>query len=189
MHHHNGAGDKDQVIDLTIGGGPSSLYVNEMDVLPTWTYSRPFEIAPAGFLSPVQGQKSQAIATDFAGSLNSTLTVTFRTPASSGYRVWIWFHYTDDNNKIELQIKQGKLNFREITGGNVVEKTNGNFSLVPNQLYTATISWDGTQYTMTLDGGGPTLSFTPDNAPTGGTFGVGAKKDFEVDRVQVDALP
>ena len=114
--------------------------------------------------------------------------VTFRVPANNR-SVWIWFHYIDDDNKIQVQLNIGKVKVREIVDGDVGGKANATFSLVPNQLYTATISWDGTQYTVTIDGGGPTLSFTPENVPTGGTFGVAARRDIDVDRVQVDPLP
>ncbi|HSE41702.1 MAG TPA: S8 family serine peptidase, partial [Acidobacteriota bacterium] len=191
LHHHNGSGDKDQVIDLTIG--PSNLYVNEFDVLPSWDFTQTWEIITnltsgggTTYLSPTTNSKSKAIGTDFAGCLTCTYTAVFSTPANEKYRVWFWFHYIDDDNKIELQIKEGRLNLRQIVNGVVVKKKNANFNLVANQIYTVTISWDGTQYTASLDGGGPTLTVVPQGTPAAGTIGLGASKDANFDRVQVD---
>jgi subtilisin-like proprotein convertase family protein len=173
------------------GGCVTSLYVNEFDTLPDWQFKGNWEITSglvggANFLSPTNNSKSTAKATDFGGCLDCTLTTVFRTEANGDYRVWVWFHYVNNKNRIQLEFKPGKTIFSQIVNGNLKNKQQSNFSLVPNQLYTVTIDWDGTQYTATVDGGGPTLSFVPQGTPASATFGVGAKRDAEFDRVQVD---
>jgi hypothetical protein len=190
LHHHNGPGDKDQVLPLTIG--PSNLYVNEFDMLPAWDFTKTWEIVTslnsggASYLSPTTNSNSKAVATDFVGCLTCTYTAVFSTPAKDKFKVYFLFHYIDKDNRVELLIKEGKVKLSQIVNGAVVKKSSANFDVVANQPYTVTMSWDGTQYNATLDGGGPTLSIIPQGAPTGGTIGFGAAKDANFDRVQVD---
>ncbi len=168
------------------------LYQNEFDgtTLPAWTFtpSAADWTIGGGFLSNLLDKKSIGVATDFSpGCTNCTLSTTFRTtPSESGFKVWIFFHYVDEDNNIEVLFKEDKVVLKEVVGDDVVDKVKADFTLVPGQLYDVQVGYDGTNYTVTIDGV-LILTYTPVGPVTGGTFALGTKKaTTEWDRVQVD---
>jgi N-acetylneuraminic acid mutarotase len=181
-----------QAYSVTIG---TSLYYDDFGdqtLNSNWTYQPGHEETAEGYLRALSNKKSQAIASDFAlsmssgGCTNCTLTTAFRTDGTpDGWRVFVWFHYVDGKNKIELMIRDNKILIREWVNGNIVDKAKAAFTVVPNQLHQVSIGYDGTQYSVSIDS--TALTFVPSGTVSGGTFGLGGTKaPPEWDFVQLD---
>ena len=181
----NSASDSDTVV-------PAGLYFDAFGdgSLSRWTFTGAWH-EEAGFLSSPPRRKSSAIAADFGGCVECSLATTLRTgpgrgPSLPGKRVWIWFHWLDSANHVELELADGQAVLRRVQDGAVTDSASTGFTLVRNRLYQAVVSYKEDAYEVSIDGV-RLLTLDATGESKGGTFGFGSQgavTSFDVVHVQ-----
>ncbi len=152
---------------------PGCLFCDDFadNVLPLWTFEKPTWTESGGNLNGVpQGKKAIALATPFTGCLNCFVETSVSTAGGLTSKVWIFGWHEDKKNRIELLIREGKNSvvFKQRIAGQIVAKKNGPIQLLPNTPYVIRITFDGSNFTVLVDGvsiftvaaGGPVSSGT-----------------------------
>src|SRR5262249_534116 len=122
-------------------------------------------------------KKAIAVATPiFSGCSTCTIQTSLMTQGGPGNRVWLLAWYIDKNNKIELLMKeeQDVWVLKQRSGGSVVAKAKAVSTIDPNVAYAVVVSFDGTQFTVTIDGN-QLITLTPVGTVPSGTVGFQAK--------------
>lgn len=166
--------------NYTININATCLFCDDFndDVLdPNWTYIKPTWTESGGSLQGTSKKKAIAVATPiFSGCLTCTIQTSLMTQGGPGNRVWLLGWYVDKDDKIELLMKeeQDVWVLKQRIGGSVVAKTKASSTIDPNVAYAVVVSFDGTQFTVTIDGN-PLISLTPKGTVPIGTVGFQAK--------------
>lgn len=172
--------------------GPPCLFCDDFDdgiLAADWDYVKPAWSESNGSLIATPARKAQALATPaFAGcSGNCAFEAGLNSAGGQGNVVWMQAWYTDKGNVVELIMKEpnDKFVLRQKSGGKVVAKTKASKVLDPNVTYNARITFDGTTFTLIVDG--QTLATLPAGGPASGTVGFEAKNTTATfDHVRVD---
>jgi len=150
----------------------------EDGILPTnWTFIKGTWTESGGNLNGVPGSKASAIASPaFAGCINCTVQAQMETSGGVGNKVWVLGWYVDKANTIEFLMKQetGRWVLKQRSGKSVVAKQKAISPISVGTVYTVVISFNGTQFDVTLDGN-PLLSLIPAVAVPSGTVGFRVK--------------
>jgi hypothetical protein len=144
---------------------------------PNWTYLKPTWTESGGSLQGSSSKKAIAIATPvFSGCLNCSIQASLMTQGGPGNRVWLLAWYVDKSNKIELLMKEEKdvWVLKQRSGGRIVAKAKASSTIDPNVAYAVVVSFDGTQFTVTINGT-PLITLTPKGTVPTGTVGFQAK--------------
>ncbi|HSE41525.1 MAG TPA: Calx-beta domain-containing protein [Acidobacteriota bacterium] len=163
------------------GGGGATYSDNFNDgVLPNWDFSSPSSWSePNGFLraNPTGNGKITGLATPvFAGCATCTVAAGMRSSASSNGIVTLIAWHENNQNKVELQMKEGKEKWtlKQKRNGNTVAKKSVSQTIDPSTTYEVEIQFDGTKFHLIIDG---TEVFTMNAAGApNGTVGFAAKR-------------
>lgn len=151
---------------------------NDGVLSPDWTYVKPAWAEMGGdLIGTPSGRKTIALATPvFSGCADCSVEATMLSAGGAGNRVWLLAWYIDKKNDIELMMKQenGKWILKERSNGRIVAKAKGFAAITPNVLYQAVVSFDGLQFTVTIDGV-QLMQLTPVAAVPSGTVGFSVK--------------
>jgi len=172
------SGNRAYIVNITL----NSLFFDDFEngVLATnWTYVKSITSWNefGGNLTGTNIKKTSAIATPaFTGCINCYVEAAVQTAGGSGNRVWLMHHFIDKSNTIELLMKEetDRWIIKQRIGKKVVAKAKAQSTIDPNVFYTARITFDGTFYTVTIDGTS-LMTLTPVGAVSGGTFGFKVK--------------
>ena len=95
---------------------------------------------------------------------------------NAGGRLWLYGWYVDKQNTMELVMKQaeGRWILKQRVGGKVVKKAKALQTINPNQAYVVRIDYDGTTFTVLIDGV-QIISMTPAAVVPVGTVGFKVK--------------
>lgn len=123
---------------------------------PNWTYMKPnWSEASGNLIGTPSGKKSVAVATPiFAGCSVCTVQAQMETAGGLGNKVWLLAWYLDDNNKIELLMKEEKdvWILKQWMNGSIVAKTKTSRTIDPAVAYQVVLSFDGTAFHVSVDG-------------------------------------
>jgi hypothetical protein len=156
---------------------PPCMFCDEFDdgVLNTggWTYIKnsSFWSENGTALLGVNTRKTTAVATPaFGGCLNCYAETLMSTAGGLGNRVWLVHHFVDKSNMVELMMKeeQDRWVLKHRVGGRVVAKQKFTAQINPNVAYRARITFDGTNYTASINGT-PIITLSPGGPVTPGT--------------------
>jgi len=151
------------------------LYSDDFEdgVLATnWTYVKPAWTEVGGNLEGTPtGGKAEAIATPaFAGCGTGACSVqtTIQTAGGVSNKIFFFAWYQDKQNTIEVLMKEenDKWVIKQFSNGAVVAKEKASATINPNIFYDVRVSFDGTQFTLTVDGV-DLVSMTSGAAPSG----------------------
>lgn len=123
-------------------------------------------------------KKTSAVAKPIFGGCNGcSIEAGMKTAGGIGNRVSLFGWYVDKNNLVELMMKQeqGRWLLRQRSGGVIVKKTKGVSAINPNQPYVARVTFDGTAFTVFVDGV-QLFTMTPAASVPTGTVGFQVKK-------------
>ncbi len=148
-----------KAIDFCITA-PQCLFCDDFEdgVLDSnWTYIKQAWTENAGSLiGTPAGRRATAIASPvFSGcGSNCTVQTTMSTAGGSNNRMWMFAWYVDKKNTVELLMKQesGTWMLKQKSNGRIVAKQKALLPINPNQFYNAQISFDGTQFHVSVDG-------------------------------------
>ncbi|MCI0611614.1 hypothetical protein L0244_01355, partial [bacterium] len=148
-----------KAIDFCITA-PQCLFCDDFEdgVLDSnWTYIKQAWTENAGSLiGTPAGRRATAIASPvFSGcGSNCTVQTTMSTAGGSNNRMWMFVWYVDKKNTVELLMKQesGTWMLKQKSNGRIVAKQKALLPINPNQFYNAQISFDGTQFQVSIDG-------------------------------------
>lgn len=166
--------------NYTININATALFSDDFEdgVLdPNWTYIKPTWTESGGSLQGSSKKKAIAVASPiFSGCVNCTIQTSLMTQGGPGNRVWLLAWYIDKNNKIELLMKeeQDVWVLKQRSGGHVVTKAKAEATIDPNVAYAVVLSFDGTQFTVSIDGNS-LITLTPVGTVPSGTVGFQAK--------------
>ncbi|MCI0416471.1 hypothetical protein L0222_27175, partial [bacterium] len=158
----------------------------------TWVEEKPTVTEPGdGFLHLIPANK-KAIATSdpvFAGCQNCTITADIQFSGGTNSRSWILTHRLDKDNQMEVLFKEEeeKVIVKERTPAGIIKKEKATFTLDPNTNYNVVITYDGTTYTVTINGTPVISAFTSLQALPSGIIGAQSKDNTTLlDNVSVN---
>jgi hypothetical protein len=162
----------------------------EDGILPLWDFtSPPSWIEIAGFLlgSPSGSAQIKGLATPvFPGCATCTVTAALRSGETNNGIVTLIAWHQDANNKVELQMKEGKdkWTFRQRRNGSYVTKKSISQTIDPDTVYQVEIHFDGTTFSVVIDGV-EVLTHPAEGSPNG-TVGIAVKRvDGSADHLTV----
>jgi uncharacterized delta-60 repeat protein len=137
------------------------LYSDDFEdgVLATdWNYVKPAWAEVGGNLEGTPtGKKAETIATPaFAGCGTGSCTIqtTIQTAGGVSNQIFFFGWYQDKDNLVEVLMKeeQDKWVIKQISNGSVVAKEKANAIIAPNIFYDVRVAFDGTKFTLNVDG-------------------------------------
>lgn len=145
---------------------------------PSWTYEKPSWTEPPGgnLIGIPPRKKAIAIATPaFGGCGNCTVESTISSAGGTGNRISLLGWYLDKHNNVELMMKEenDKWILKERINGSIVAKAGGAAVINPGQFYDVVVGFDGTQFSVSVNG--TTLITLPAHGPHNGTIGFQVK--------------
>lgn len=143
----------------------------------SWDYVKPAWSESGGTLIATADKKAIAVASPaFAGCTDCSFETTVSTNGGPGNQISLIGWYTDKGNQVEVIMKQesGKFIVKQRAGGSVVAKAKGFATLNPNIFYTVNIAFDGSTFTLSVDG--TVVATMPAAATPSGTLGLQAKR-------------
>lgn len=136
----------------------------------SWTES-------SGRLNDVTATRSaRALATGFAGCRNCSIETTFQQSGGANSHVSILGWYAGNRDYVDLIVREGKDAWvlKQSVGGTLATIGKASFPVNPNQPYLVKIQFDGTVFTVTVNGA-VILTARPAGAVQTGTAGFDAK--------------
>jgi hypothetical protein len=125
-------------------------------------------------------EKKKAIAVAspaFGGCTNCTIDVTMMSEGGAGNRLWVLAWYLDKRNTVELLMEEenDKWVLKQRSGGSIVRKVNVVRTIDPNVNYTVRLAYDGSNFTLFVDGV-DVLTMQPAAVVPNGTAGFQVKQ-------------
>ena len=143
---------------------------------PNWTYTGTWT-ETGGTLQGTASKKASAIASPiFTGCLNCTVQASMLTQGGFKNRVWLFGWYIDKNNRMELLMKEenDRWILKQRSGRKVVAKSKAISTIDPNVAYDVSVAFDGTQFTVSVNGT-PLITLVPVGSVPTGTVGFQSK--------------
>jgi hypothetical protein len=148
-----------KAIDFCITA-PQCLFCDDFEdgVLDSnWTYiKQAWSEDGDSLIGTPAGKTAIAIASPAFGGCGSNCTVktTMSNAGGSNNRAILFAWYVDKKNTVELLMKQetGTWILKQKSNGKVVAKQKALLPINPNQFYDVQLSYDGTQFQVSLDG-------------------------------------
>lgn len=163
------------------GGGGTTYSDNFNDgTLPNWDFSSPASWSePNGFLraNPTGSGKITGLATPvFAGCATCTISAGMRSSESSNGVVTLIAWHENNQNKVELQMKEGKdkWTLKQRRNGSTVAKKSVSQTINPSTTYDVQIQFDGTRFRVLVNGT-EVITMNASGTPNG-TVGFAAKR-------------
>jgi hypothetical protein len=177
-------------IELTVR--PPCLFCDEFEdgvLAADWTYLKPQWTETGGVLSGTPAaRKAIAVATPvFAGCQICSVEATMRTAGGLYNKLFLFGWYLDKKNRIDLVMSEEKDKWilKQRSGGLVVARAKALSTIDPHVDYDVLIDFEGTQFTVSVDG--VTLMTMPAvGTVPAGTVGFAAKATTgEFERISV----
>jgi hypothetical protein len=146
---------------------------------PNWSYEKPNWIETGGNLvgTPVK-RSARAIASPaFAGcGANCTVEAHLSTAGGPFNKIWLYTFYVDKRNKVELLGKEenDRWILKQRINQTIVAKQKAISTIDPNVVYDAVVSFDGTTFTVSIDGA-PLITMPAGGIVPTGTVGFQVK--------------
>lgn len=144
--------------DLNLTVGPECLFCDEFECCDEWWWS----VVKGCCWEETGGQmigqavrKTVALAPyQFPGCSDCTVETQMSTDGGYHNRVWLLGWYSDRYNYIELMMKEenDRWILKQRVGGKVVMKAKANRAIDPGVFYNSVISFDGSTFTVSIDG-------------------------------------
>lgn len=145
---------------------------------PNWTVTKPAWSEANGSLVGTPNRKKAIIIASpiFSGCQNCSEETTMMTAGGSGNKLSMLGWYVDKGNLMELQLKEesDKVVLKQRVNGKIVTKAKASFTIDPNVSYIVKVSYDGTIFTVSMNGS-TLFTLTPANFVPSGTIGFEAK--------------
>jgi len=138
---------------------PQCLFCDDFQdgvLAPDWAYIKPsWNEANGNLIGTPSSKKAEATANPaFGGCIQCTVKATMSTAGGSSNKVWLLAWYQDKKNGVEILMKEenDKWVLKQRSGGQVVTKVNAAATIQPNVFYDVEVSFDGTNFTLKVDG-------------------------------------
>ncbi len=115
---------------------------------PTWSESN------GNLIGVSNTRKALAIAPPRCICLKCNVKAVVSTAGGTGSKIWLFTHYKDKDNTLELVIKSDaqKIILSEKSGGTRAQKVKATYTFDPNVLYTLDVSFDGINIAVSVNG-------------------------------------
>lgn len=146
-------GNSDKSYVLRLG----CLYCDDFEdgTPPNWTIVKPTWTQSGGEYLGSSTKKAISVATpSFLGCNNCTIEADMKTAGGAGNTLWLLGWFSDKSNDVELLMKEEKDRWilKQRVGGNVLAKGKGVATILPNQNYHVTATFDGSVFQIFVDG-------------------------------------
>jgi putative Ig domain-containing protein len=142
----------------------------EDGVLDTgWTYTGSWSESGGNLIGNAVSGKALAVASPvFSGCSTCSFEATVQTAGGIGNKVSFFGWYQDSKNNVELMMKQesGRWLLKQHINGVVVTKGKAVMTINPNQSYLVHMAFDGTTFTVSIDGS-PAITLTAAGSASG----------------------
>jgi uncharacterized delta-60 repeat protein len=152
---------------------PQCLFCDDFQdgvLAPDWAYIKPtWSEANGNLIGTPLTRKAEVTANPaFGGCIQCTINASMSTAGGPSNKVWLLGWYQDKKNGVEILMKEenDKWVLKQRSGGKVVTKVSAASIIQPNVFYGVEVSYDGTNFTLKVDG--VTLATT-----TAGDFPIG----------------
>lgn len=124
---------------------------------PNWTYLKQSWSENGGSLigTPTVRTATAIASPAFNGcGSNCSVQTTMSTAGGSNNRVWLYSWYVDKKNTVELLMKQesGTWMLKQKSNGRILAKQKALLPINANQFYNVQLSFNGTQFQVSIDG-------------------------------------
>lgn len=168
---------------------PCNFCENFDDTSPPTNWTTKGTWAQANGTWSTSGKQHSAIATPAFAGCGSNCAITASVSTSGGRaKLWVYGWWVDKDNTIEVVFKEDedKVVISQIAGGVVVKKENVALTINPNTFYTITLTYNGTNIVVNVNGTDQ-MTFSPIGALPVGTLGVAGKDGTtKIDFVSAD---
>ena len=132
------------------------------DNIVDWSIVKPNVVENNGNTTLIPaGKKGEIEAVNvFSGcSRDCILDTAFQTTGGMGGKVWVIGWFVDKRNLIELLLREDKdrIVIRQRINKKIVKKSSAKFTIEPNTLYSAKMTYDGSTITVLIDGSSPLI--------------------------------
>jgi hypothetical protein len=124
---------------------------------PNWAYEKPTWTETGGNLvGTPAGRSARAIATPAFAGCGANCTIETHVATAGGFfnKIFIYTFYVDKRNKLELLMKENNDRWvlKQRINQTIVAKGKGIATIDPNVFYDVVINYDGTTFTVSVDG-------------------------------------
>jgi hypothetical protein len=124
---------------------------------PNWAYEKPAWTETGGSLvGTPSGRSARAIATPAFAGCGANCTIETHVSTAGGFfnKIFIYTFYVDKRNKVELLMKENNDRWvlKQRINQTIVAKGKGIATIDPNVFYDVIINYDGTTFTVSVDG-------------------------------------
>lgn len=147
---------------------------------PNWTYIKPAWTESGGVLAGIPTSKKASVTASpvFSGCVTCYEETSLQSAGGPSNKMWMYGWYVDKKNDMELIISEGgdKLVLKQRAAGRIVAKAKGVVpgGIDPNVSYVIRLSFDGTLFTVSVNGSS-LFTLTPAAAVPSGTIGFAVK--------------
>jgi hypothetical protein len=139
-------------------------------IQPGWLINKPDFIETGGYyVGTPAGRKAETIASPiFTGCSLCSVEVVMNSAGGTLNKVWLLVFYVDKNNLIELLMDEQKDRWvmKQKVNRRTVAKGKGLMTIDPNVDYVATVTYDGTNVNVNINGS-PLITMNPVGTPNG----------------------
>ena len=165
-----------QPYTINIGGTCDQFNDDVLD--PNWNYIKQTWNETGGYVNGTPAaRKAIAIATPaFANCQLCDVQTSVNMSGSTDPRAWVFTHYNDKRNTMELLFKESsdKVIIKQRINGRIVKKAKATVTLDQNVDYAVESIFDGTQFIISINGTA-VINFTPVGQPLSGSVGFQTK--------------
>jgi hypothetical protein len=145
---------------------------NDGVVSTQWTYKKTWTESGGLLTATATNKKASAVATPVFSAGCQTCGISTSLTASAGATVSVYGWYATAKNYVEVQFKEAndKVQILQKSGGNTVAKQSAALTIDPGTAYTVTITYNGTNVVVNVDGT-DVITFAPSGSLPTGTAG------------------
>ncbi len=141
---------------------------------PNWTVVKNAWSEAGGFLIGIPSRRKAVIVASpiFSGCQSCSEETTMMTAGGSRNKISMFGWYVNKNNLMELQFKEenDKIVLKQRVNGRVVAKAKASFTIDPNTSYVVKVSYDGSIFTVFVNGSS-LFTLTPIGSVPSGSIG------------------
>jgi N-acetylneuraminic acid mutarotase len=160
-------------VTLHVGAALFNDQFNDGVLDPNWKYKKNWSEGNGVVTVTSNNDPATAIATPvFGGCLNCTISTSASTSGGNNGKLSFYGWWVSNKTNIELQVKENvdKVTIRQKVNGKIKKKQSAPITIDPNTFYTITMTYNGTDIVVNIDGT-DVLTFTPQGAVQMGTVG------------------
>jgi len=143
--------------NFTINIAASCVFCDDFEsgvISNSWTILKPSWAESNGEMVGTSGKGKSAIVSTSGGCSLCTIEATLSTAGGIRGKIWLLGWYQDNKNMVQLLMKEDtdRWVLKQMVDGHIVAKGKAPLHIDPNTPYDVKIQYDGTNFTLSIDG-------------------------------------